>query len=196
MGMDIYGLNPTLKSEKPEINWEQSTEQEKHDYIEQKDQFEKENPGYYFRANVWCWRPIAEIMLACNTKYKLGFAEGFVTNIHTNSGAGLKTQEECDILANHLETYISENFKDWNIIGLNTGWYFQKVVDEKGNINNVSVSDEKETKLELYLRPKLFINGGEFEVDGFTYRTSHNCSVDDVKDFINFLRECGGFKIL
>jgi len=58
MGMDVYGLNPQLKSEKPEIDWNDSTEEQRDQYFEAINVFESENPGYYFRNNVWWWRPL------------------------------------------------------------------------------------------------------------------------------------------
>jgi len=65
MGMDVYGLNPELKSEKPEIDWNDSTEEQRDQYFEAINVFESENPGYYFRNNVWFWRPLWDFV--CNT---------------------------------------------------------------------------------------------------------------------------------
>ena len=59
MGMDVYGLNPKLKSEKPKLDWNTASEKERDDYFEQMNKFEEENKGYYFRNNVWHWRPLA-----------------------------------------------------------------------------------------------------------------------------------------
>ena len=51
--MDIYGLNPTLTEERPEIEYEGSTEEERKIYWNKLEAWEEVNPGYYFRANVW-----------------------------------------------------------------------------------------------------------------------------------------------
>ena len=58
MGMDLYGLNPKLKSEKPEIDWSSADDLAREQYFEALGQFENDNPGYYFRNNVWWWRPL------------------------------------------------------------------------------------------------------------------------------------------
>lgn len=58
MGMDVYGLNPQLKSERPKIDFSDATEQERTEYFDALDLFERDNPGYYFRNNVWWWRPL------------------------------------------------------------------------------------------------------------------------------------------
>ena len=48
MGMDVYGINPKLKGDKPDIDWENSpSEQERERYWK----WQEENPGYYFRNN-------------------------------------------------------------------------------------------------------------------------------------------------
>ena len=61
MGMDIYGLNPTLITEKPKmIDFDEASEEERDEYFGMLEEFERKNPGYYFRANVWWWRPIWE----------------------------------------------------------------------------------------------------------------------------------------
>jgi len=61
MGFDLHGENPTVKegTVKPkEINWDTATQEEKEKYWEAQDDFREANPGDYFRANVWGWRPI------------------------------------------------------------------------------------------------------------------------------------------
>jgi len=49
MGMDVYGINPELKSEKPEIDWDTATDEQKDKYFEASAKWEAENPGVYFR---------------------------------------------------------------------------------------------------------------------------------------------------
>lgn len=193
--MDIYGLKPILRSKEPKIEWITATEQERHAYIADKDKFEEENPGFYFRANIWSWRPIAEIILAVNELYHLNFDEQFIKEIHYNSGAGLKTQEECNRLADFMETYIEANFSDWKTIGLNVDWFSKKVVGPKGAIHLQTIKGEEEVKVSVFASDKVFIEDGELEMDGFMYYVSHTCSMEHLRDFLKFLRECGGFEI-
>ena len=61
MGFDIYGLEPKENKVMPDIlnrSWDDFNEEEKKLYWEAKDKWEKENPGIYFRNNVWWWRPL------------------------------------------------------------------------------------------------------------------------------------------
>ena len=54
MGFDLYGQNPKLKSEEPYIDWTKNpTKEEKEEYFKAREKFEEENPGHYFRNNVW-----------------------------------------------------------------------------------------------------------------------------------------------
>ena len=195
MGMDVYGLNPAIRSEKPEIDWDNSTSEQREAYFEASDKFKQENPGYYFRANVWSWRPIAEMIIQCAEVYELALPEELIQRINENSGAGLKTQDSCTVLAIFLERYIASKFEGWEVVGLNTGWYYEKVVNSAGEVLSKSVDDERAKKISDHLAPTIFIKSGEVEIDGFTYTTSHSCSIEHVQEFIKFLRECGGFEI-
>lgn len=195
MGMDIYGLNPMIKGVKPEIEWDNSTRVQKNDYRTSMAEFEQENLGYYFRANVWSWRPIAQVILESATMYKLSLPVDFIDNIHVNSGAGLKTQQECTILANIIDEYIAVKFEGWNSIGLNIGWYTQQTITKSGSLSNVTIEPVLSNKLEVSLYPEIFVKDGVFEVDGFMYNTAHCCGLTCLQDFVNFLRECGGFEI-
>lgn len=195
MGMDIYGLSPVLRSKQPHIEWHNATDEERRTYIASRDRFEEENPGFYYRANIWAWRPIAEIIIAANDLYRLELDPEFIQEIHYNSGAGLKTQAECDKLANFMETYIENHFDGWKTVGLNVSWFSKKVVDHKGQISTVTIKGDEEIKVCTYANHLVFIEDGELELDGFVYYTSHTCSIEWIYEFIKFLRECGGFEI-
>lgn len=57
--------------------------------------------GNYFRASVWSWRPIVAAMADAGFKVPEDW--------HFNDGAGLRSQEECDELADLMETYLKEH---------------------------------------------------------------------------------------
>lgn len=67
MGMDVYGINPKLKSEPPTIDWESKPSQEETDaYFEAREKWELENPGSYFRNNIWWWHPLWDfVCISC-----------------------------------------------------------------------------------------------------------------------------------
>ena len=198
MGMDITGKNPKIKGEKPaDIDWWNSTQEEKDAYMNAKNQFETENPGVYFRANLWSWRPIAEVINYCNDVMGLNLPEAFLHGMHFNSGAGLETQEECDKLADAIDAMIIGKFDSWKYIGVNYKMYARKVVSPEGKIfeENLYNNPELIQELEQHLGDDIFVKDGEFEYNGINYMTSHATELGHLEDFVTFLRECGGFEI-
>ena len=64
MGMDVHGLNPVIRKEPTseilEKDWTKLSEDNLGKYFEAKQQHEEDNPGIYFRNNVWWRRPVWE----------------------------------------------------------------------------------------------------------------------------------------
>jgi hypothetical protein len=198
MGMDITGRNPKLKSERPvDIDWFNSTQEEKDAYMNAKHDFENNNPGVYFRANLWSWRPIAEVINYCNNVMALNLPETFLGGMHYNSGAGLETQEECDKLADAIDAMIIGKFDGWEYIGVNYKLYARKVVNSEGKIfeENLYNNPELVQELEQHLGEDIFVKDGVFEYKDIEYNTAHATGLDHLEDFVAFLRECGGFEI-
>ena len=84
MGFDIYGLDPNLKSQRPTIDWDKATDDDKDAYFKALNKFEEENPGYYFRNNVWWWRPLANLIHAkCHNLLSDEQMEGLYNNSGT-----------------------------------------------------------------------------------------------------------------
>ena len=66
MGMDVFGINPVInpKSVKPpQINFMLASDDERKSYFDANEKYESENPGIYFRANVWSWRPLHMLII-------------------------------------------------------------------------------------------------------------------------------------
>tara|TARA_R100000458_G_C8201843_1_gene192128 strand:+ start:278 stop:793 length:516 start_codon:yes stop_codon:yes gene_type:complete len=61
MGFSLEGISPKQNTDKPEILknkfWDLDDSQHD-DYFTAQDEYEHQNPGRYFRVNVWGWRPI------------------------------------------------------------------------------------------------------------------------------------------
>ena len=60
MGFDLHGVKPTLKYDRPETpDWDNDpSDEEKQKFFSELEKFEQDHPGYYFRNNVWFWRPL------------------------------------------------------------------------------------------------------------------------------------------
>jgi hypothetical protein len=187
MGMDIYGLNPKLTEERPEIDWETSTEEERDLYWKKLNSWEEANPGYYFRANLWSWRPLNKIINLVNLTHNLNLdVEGF----GSNSGDGLKTQEECSLLADAIEEYLenNQNLNDSQVIYVNLGMWV-------ANDNSFSIKKQQETKLNRDYPIGSVLYSSIITDEGNLVKPAWSTDIEHIKEFINFLRHCGGFEI-
>ena len=188
MGVDIYGRAPKLKYAKPEKEWaDLETEEEKRDYFEEMEKFEGDNPGYYFRSNWWGWRPIVLLSEVARDNAQLDFD---TEKWGENSGFGLEDGFQCLQLANALEHLLAEeenlndeddciyiNLGSWST--KNGGWV-DKEIQESLN-KDWPYRDVRFTKL--------------VGNDGNLYYPTHSSPVWHIKEWISFLKECGGFEI-
>lgn len=186
MGVDIYGISPKLRSEKPEINYEMASEKEKEGYWKIADDWEKENPGYYFRSNWWGWRPIHVLAdIAINVAELPFTTKGW----GGNNGHGLKTQEDCDLLADAMELVLLLNKKnveeDTDKIYICLGSWVTS--DGRFVSNDEKLNEDYPSATILY--------SGVISGEGELVFPAHSASLSLVKEFITFLRECGGFEI-
>ena len=202
MGMDVYGIAPVLRGVEPTINWDSSTKEEQDKYWEQLQEFRTQNPGVYFRANLWSWRPIAMIIASVTELYGFEHDEKFLNQLHYNDGGGLKTQAECDKLANFMESYIENHFDGWNSIGVFFGTLTYSTINDHGQMVEKWMDDKESLEkvlhnydVEAVVSSTLYVKNGEIEHDGILYHTTHSVSKEYVYEFISFLRECGGFQI-
>ena len=196
MGFDIYGLNPKLKSERPKIDWNNHTKAEADQYFKDVEKFEEENPGYYFRNNVWWWRPLADFVLWLADK-ELGDKdrEGW----HNNGGHRVD-EKTATIIAELLEASIDEGIA-------------QRMEEEnkrkmnKAKLHNLEIEKKHKELRKIVERhtgkkdlvpadyPEPF-NSQWNDIQKLTnYEAHYPFSVDNVKDFAKFCRESGGFEI-
>jgi hypothetical protein len=95
MGMDVYGLKPKIKGKRPEIDWNKpTTEEERNKYFKKLEKFEAENVGYYFRNNVWFWRPLANLITVLNEEW---LTEEQKERLQDNSGFEFSEEEAIKI---------------------------------------------------------------------------------------------------
>ena len=188
MGVDISGMNPIIRSPKPAYpNWNTATQEEKDTYFEVSNKWEKENPGDYFRSNWWGWRPIVMLVEFANEDNELGFD---LSNWGSNDGAGLDNQEDCNKLADALEESITTQTEledEVDTIYLNLGSWTSMEGKFLGEEINEQLNEQYPYGTILY--------GGVVMDDGTIAQPSHSAPLRHVKNFISFLRECGGFEI-
>jgi hypothetical protein len=188
MGVDISGINPNLKSPKPEQpDWDTSSNETMSAYWESLSEWQEENPGYYFRASWWTWRPIVHLIDYASNLYNLGIE---TKSMHYNDGEGIRTQEECNKLADALENVLNSDERlseEDAVIYLCLGSWCDTL--------GMFIPSEETEKLQkdhpigTLLFTPVVLSNGTLAV------SSHSVGVDYVKEFITFLRQCGGFQV-
>jgi len=188
MGVDIYGRAPKLRYEKPDKDWTKiESEEEKKEYFDELEKFEDDNPGYYFRSNWWGWRPIVYLSEIAMENAGLDYNTDLW---HENSGGGLEDGFQCLQLANALEHLLAQDAdleQEDDVMYINLGsWstsngeYVEEDVQDSLN-QDWPLGAVKFTKVV-----------GE---DGNMYHPTHSSPVWHIKNWIKFLKECGGFEI-
>ena len=198
MGFDIYGLNPKLKGKRPKIDWDKKpTKAEADQYFKDVEKFEEENPGYYFRNNVWWWRPLADFVLWLADKE---FTTDKDREGWHNNGGYRVDEKTAKIVAELLEASIDEGiakrFEDEN-----------KRKMKKAKLHNLEVA-KKHDELQMIVKEKTGkdnlvpadypepFNSQWNDIQKLTnYEAHYPFSVENVKDFARFCRESGGFEI-
>ena len=210
MGLDIYGIKPfklIAYSIEPTRPLDEASDEDWGVYLKARDIYREEvDPGCYFRANVWAWRPIHAMCLIINKDLtvKLPITDGW----GNNEGAGLETQAECDRLADGLENAT----KDFEIQGigkvyLDGGMYCKiKGVDNTALGTGGSEFVTKEEKNGKYKKAILYLKSqGVYATKPYLIEDpkdeyvliepSHSVYLSHIREFVRFLRNCGGFEI-
>ena len=195
MGMDVHGINPkhnrgindfpTMKkfdcmgfSEKWKILDKDKKLSVK--YWKEKDEWEKSNPGVYFRNNCWWWRPLWDF---CKLTSPDLISDKLWDSGHHNDGEGLNA-EDAKLLGNRLMEWIS----DGRAIEYQAE-YMQHIDDIPNdtcgvcNGNNRGNNKKKDCKR--------CDSTGETE----SFAKSYPFDVDNVEAFALFCIESGGFEI-
>jgi hypothetical protein len=150
------------------------------------------NEGDYFSSNWWGWRPINTIceLAAYNSKLKIDFSYW-----GSNDGKGLRTQKQCDKLADAIELLISENPQyndnlsdDDDRIYIAMGSWCEAGTGKFIGSEREHVLNQEYEYGTLLFRPVV-------TPDGSLVESSHSTSLGRIKQFVTFLRGCGGFEI-
>ena len=197
MGFDIYGLNPKVNegSVRPkEIDYERATEEERKAYWEAKEKFQEENPGEYFRNNIWWWRLLAQYVY----QYTGEIAEKEYDEWHMNSGH--EVDEDTAIrIADALDKLIR------------VGHTAKKAKEVNGAMKKAEVHNAKiDKEMEALKQEVIKITGKDLapakypEVQAKKWdklyqkrsqEDSYPFSVENVQAFADFCRQSGGFEI-
>ena len=124
MGYDLYGISPQENTEFPKryheimkeygdgegfLNWKENVPDEiKEEYWEIKDQYQKDNPGEYFRNNVWFWRPLW--VFVCNDCADI-LNEDDMMGGESNSGYEI-SEHKAELIGRRLSALLADGTVD------------------------------------------------------------------------------------
>jgi hypothetical protein len=145
MGYDLYGMNPQSNTKEPEIiqqfnddngwtEWDKMTEDDKEKYFKAKDEYQTENPGEYFRANVWFWRPIWNFVCAS--------CDDFLSDNDIDAGGSNSGDRICKTKANRIASRLRkldkqgviQKWEDEMLIPYNEAKEHNKIIDKEMNV--------------------------------------------------------------
>ena len=150
----------------------------------------KTNEGDYFCSNWWGWRPIHAISEAAMLNSKLDYDS---SNWGSNDGKGLRTQKQCDKLADAIELLISNNWNEYLIEDDDRIYICLGSWCEAGT--GKFIGSEREDVLNQQYEYGDILYAPVVAENGVMVESSYSTSLGRLKQWITFLRSCGGFKI-
>ena len=198
MGFDLYGVNPKIKagSKKPtEVDFQKASNAELKKYFEAERKYRHANMGIYFRNNVWWWRPLANLVehlcFFLNDKQK--------SHLHSNDGYEYDEATALKI-AKTLEEFVKSDVakrteaKHKEMMAKATA--HNKKVDLKMKalkMDAIAQTGNKEIAPRDY--PKALNKKWDKIYKEYDNGAHYPFEVKNVKEFIQFLRQCGGFTV-
>ena len=198
MGFDLYGMNPhnPKKAIKPKLDWDKpTTVEERKEHFKKLDEYEKEVIGDYFRSNVWWWRPLASYVIQYTGSVNEADAEMWGTNdgheVDDETAQQIHNQLQVLIESGHTQKFQDDYEKERKIAEEHNDKVEKELkkfcdsVEKKLGKTNLAPNDfpkaDKEKWDKIYNKRK--------------WSASYPFSVEHVKEFAEFCRFSGGFKI-
>ena len=201
MGFDLYGVNPKIKegTKKPkEIDWRTATEEERDEHFKAVDEFESINKGVYFRNNVWWWRRLADYVLE-HTKCvdekdfdKWQHNDGHEVDAET--AEQIANQLEHLIKTGHAEKYKQEIDAEIKKAEQHNNKVEQMLSELRLEVAKI-VGEKKAENLAPRDYPEPYYKKWNEIYSQTDYRANYPFSINNVKEFIEFARNSGGFRI-
>jgi hypothetical protein len=145
--------------------------------------------GDYFSSNWWAWRPIHMLSeVAIEVKNLKMNTDGW----GSNDGKGLRTQKQCDRLADALEEILKNEFSNELEEENDRIYYCMGSWVEAGTGTFYSENTEQLNDEYPY---GTILHSAVVTKDGKLVVPAHSSSLVHIQRWIKFLRNCGGFRI-
>jgi len=200
MGMDVYGLNPkihegTKKPDRPENLHKGASRNVVDKYFEQVEEYETKNAGVYFRNNCWWWRPLAYFI----TEHCDWLTTEQNERLQDNSGFEFSPDEAgtiADTLQKKVDDGTAEEDEVRNKEEMALAEKWNKGINKQQDaLGEQAKKETGNAKLVPYDYPEHFKKKWDDLQDQIDRKAHYPFKEENVKRFIKFLRECGGFQV-
>ena len=212
MGFDIYGMNPKHNEDHSPryneimkkygdgdgwLNWGKDIPEDvKNEYFDLKEKYENNNPGYYFRNNVWFWRPLWDFV--CNTCDDV-LTDKDIKSGHTNDGhkiSATKANKIASRLNKHLKSGVVDEIEKMHKEKAAKAKKHNAKIEAKLEQIKIDVKEltgkdnlvPRDYPEELYAKWTRTYNTKD-------WNDSYPFSKKNIKDFAKFCKQSGGFEI-
>ena len=185
MGFDLHGVKPTLKYDRPETpDWDKNpSDEEKQKFFSELEKFEQDHPGYYFRNNVWFWRPLWHYV--CEVVAPKILSEDDKTHGSYNDGHRINAVKAI---------YIADKIKELDESGELDAYEEQFESSRKAipkqtcqHCNGSGVRNDEHVQGKC--------NGCDGTGKADRIETAYPFEADNVRNFGDFCRHSGGFEV-
>ena len=203
MGFDLHGENPIIKEgtvRPEEIDWDTATDKEKEKYWDLQRKFRDANPGEYFRANVWFWRPIWNFVcevcpdILTEEDFKRGqYNDNHLIEEDRAKDIAKRLREKMDLARERQKKYEAEapNKEKFNKMLEDAGSFiFEKISKPKSELITCP-GDMQTHDPENYERWETLVHSGHIKFDEMSYPINAKY----IEEFANFAENSGGFRI-
>ena len=198
MGFDLHGMNPKRNTTKPEIlveyvkedgwtDWDRLEEENKKDtYFEAQNAWEDDNPGGYFRNNVWWWRPLWNF-ICCTCDDIL--TEEDIERGEYNDGHEI-SESKANVIASRLQLFIDNGeAEEW-------GKERQATLDAQEDEECMTCDGTgKRQEPPVTGAGDMKCNGCQGKGAKRPFHTNYPFDVENVQEFAKFAAQSGGFNI-
>ena len=200
MGMDVYGLCPTIhvgtkRPERPKDLHKGASRNVVDKYFKEEDDYKIKNPGVYFRNNCWWWRPLADFMIThCDwltTEQK--------ERLHDNSGFEFSHHEAgtiADTLTKKVDDGTAKDREEENKREMKIAEEWNKGINKQQDaLGKIAKKRTGNANIVPYDYPTDLKKKWDDLQKSEDRRARYPFKEINVKRFIYFLRECGGFQV-
>jgi hypothetical protein len=198
MGFDIFGIKPHNPQHlvKPELDYSKDpTDEQKEEYFNRMEHYERNVPGYYFRNNVWWWRPLWTYVctytdvLTSEQQDEGGSNSG--AEVDEEQAIELATQLHKLIDSGHTAEHEQAHMREYELAQIRNN----ELEEARKILHEVVIAETGDASIVPANYPESFKDDWDNLWAQKQWAGSYPFSTDNIKEFANFCYGSGGFQI-